>query len=332
MLGGGGMAEQGQRRGRGRRDRPSTATARGSAAAGSPSRRTARSWAAAGSPGTPIGPCGGGGGIAEHEDSAWLGGGGIAEQEDSAVLGGGGMAEQEDSAVLGGGGITEPERAFPNSILLIVRLRGHVGKSSIHPGVSSAGSDASPGRAEASVRIREPATRGEDMLGWTAANVRHAAGLLWPGRNPAARVYESIGSDFFLAPAPGWLNLGLWDGPGRGSGRGGVPPAGQHAGRGPSRGGRDPGCGQRPGRPGSGDRGRRAAEPAGGREHHPVAADGGKIRAAVGRSHAVAGDAVRLPAAGASVDGIISVEAAFHFRSRQAFFPSVPGCCVPAGC
>ena len=87
----------------------------------------------------------GGGGIAEQEDSAWLGGGGIAEQEDSAVLGGGGIAEQEDSAVLGGGGITEPERAFPNSILLIVRLRGQVGKSSIRPGVSSAGSDVSPG-------------------------------------------------------------------------------------------------------------------------------------------------------------------------------------------
>ncbi len=87
----------------------------------------------------------GGGGIAEQEDSAWLGGGGMAEQEVSAVVGGGGIAEQEDSAVLGAGGITEPERAFPNSILLIVRLRGHVGKSSIHPGVSSAGSDASPG-------------------------------------------------------------------------------------------------------------------------------------------------------------------------------------------
>ena len=35
--------------------------------------------------------------------------------------------------------------------------------------------------------------------------------------NPAARVYESIGSDCFLALAPGWLNLGLWEGPGSGS-------------------------------------------------------------------------------------------------------------------
>src|SRR5262249_60560142 len=31
---------------------------------------------------------------------------------------------------------------------------------------------------------------------------------------PAARVYESIGSECFLALAPGWLNLGLWEGPG----------------------------------------------------------------------------------------------------------------------
>ena len=49
--------------------------------------------------------------------------------------------------------------------------------------------------------------------GWTAANARHVAGLLWPGQTRPPRVYESIGSDFFLAPAPGWLNLGLWDGP-----------------------------------------------------------------------------------------------------------------------
>ncbi len=31
---------------------------------------------------------------------------------------------------------------------------------------------------------------------------------------PVARVYESIGADFFLAISPGWLNLGLWQGPG----------------------------------------------------------------------------------------------------------------------
>jgi SAM-dependent methyltransferase len=34
----------------------------------------------------------------------------------------------------------------------------------------------------------------------------------------------------------------------------------------------------------------------------------------------VVGDAARLPIADGTVDGIISVEAAFHFRSRRAFF------------
>ena len=52
------------------------------------------------------------------------------------------------------------------------------------------------------------------MLGWTGEHVRHAAEMVRQGRNPAARVYESIGSEFFLAPSPGWLNLGLWDGDG----------------------------------------------------------------------------------------------------------------------
>src|SRR5580704_1099665 len=67
------------------------------------------------------------------------------------------------------------------------------------------------------VRVREPTTCGEDMLGWTGEHMRHAAEMVRQGRNPAARVYESIGSEFFLAPAPGWLNLGLWDGDGAGS-------------------------------------------------------------------------------------------------------------------
>ena len=52
------------------------------------------------------------------------------------------------------------------------------------------------------------------IAGWTAQHVRHAAGTIKQGGNPAARVYESIGPDFFLAVAPGWLNLGLWEGPG----------------------------------------------------------------------------------------------------------------------
>jgi len=34
---------------------------------------------------------------------------------------------------------------------------------------------------------------------WTRANLRHVATLVRQSRNPAARVYESIGSTFFLA-------------------------------------------------------------------------------------------------------------------------------------
>jgi len=34
--------------------------------------------------------------------------------------------------------------------------------------------------------------------------------MVIPGANPAARVYESIGSDFFLAVAPGWQVGLLW--------------------------------------------------------------------------------------------------------------------------
>ena len=50
--------------------------------------------------------------------------------------------------------------------------------------------------------------------GWTGRHLRHIAGIFRQDQNPVARVYESIGADFFLAPAPGWLNLGLWEGSG----------------------------------------------------------------------------------------------------------------------
>ena len=68
------------------------------------------------------------------------------------------------------------------------------------------------------------------IAGWTAQHVRHAAGMFKQGGNPAARVYESIGPDFFLAVAPGWLNPGLWQGPGsEREGGTGLPPARQDA-------------------------------------------------------------------------------------------------------
>jgi len=156
---------------------------------------------------------------------------------------------------------------------------------------------------------------------WTAQHVRHAVGLFRQGGNPPARVYESIGSDFFLAVAPGWLNLGLWEGPG-------------------SEGEAEQAC-------------RRlvstlaSALPAGGvivdvgnglgrqdqliaetsRPRRLVAVNITEWQLAAGRDKLrqamaapVVGDAARLPIASQSVDGIISVEAAFHFRSREAFF------------
>ena len=63
------------------------------------------------------------------------------------------------------------------------------------------------------------------IAGWTGAHVRHAGGMFRQGRNPAARVYESIGADCFLAVAPGWLNLGLSRSSSR---RRGCQPGGPH--------------------------------------------------------------------------------------------------------
>ena len=57
-------------------------------------------------------------------------------------------------------------------------------------------------------------TRPLRPAGRNRPHLRHIAGIFRQDHNPAARVYESIGSDSFLAPAPGWLNLGLWEGPG----------------------------------------------------------------------------------------------------------------------
>jgi hypothetical protein len=52
------------------------------------------------------------------------------------------------------------------------------------------------------------------MLGWIGEHGRHVGEIVRQGRDPAGRVYESIGPDFFLALSPGWLNLGPWDGTG----------------------------------------------------------------------------------------------------------------------
>jgi SAM-dependent methyltransferase len=158
--------------------------------------------------------------------------------------------------------------------------------------------------------------------GWTRENLRHAIAMLRYGANPAATVYDSIGPDFFLALAPGWLNLGLWEGDGGDPGEAVVAvrrlvevlaadlPAG-------------------------GDvldvaNGLAAQDPVIAEVAHPrsltavnitwsqLEAGRGRLRDAGAR--AVCADACRLPFADNSFDGVISVEAAFHFSSRERFF------------
>ena len=157
--------------------------------------------------------------------------------------------------------------------------------------------------------------------GWTSRHLRHIAGIVRQDQNPAARVYESIGSDSFLAPAPGWLNLGLWEGPGSEDEAdaacrrlvqavaAALPQAGVILDVGNGLGTQDPVIAE---------------------ILHPrrlVAMNITEWQLSAGRDRlheaaalGVAGDATRLPIADRSIDGVISVEAAFHFRSRRAFF------------
>jgi erythromycin 3''-O-methyltransferase len=158
-------------------------------------------------------------------------------------------------------------------------------------------------------------------MSWTKENRRHAARMLWRGRNPAATVYDSLGPDFFLALAPGWLNLGLWDGAGD------VIEA--------------PAAVQRlvetlaAELPRDGvildvGNGLGKQEPviaACVRPRRLVALNVTESQLRAGRSDVrraqalpVVGDATRLPIASGTCDGIISVEAAFHFSSRARFF------------
>ncbi len=158
--------------------------------------------------------------------------------------------------------------------------------------------------------------------GWTRENLRHAIAMLRFGANPAATVYDSIGPDFFLALAPGWLNLGLWDGDGSDPEEAPVAVrrlveriAGDL--------------------PAGGDaldvaNGLAAQDPVIAEVAHPrsltavnitwsqLEAGRGRLRDAGAR--AVCADACLLPFAEGSFDGVISVEAAFHFSSRERFF------------
>jgi SAM-dependent methyltransferase len=168
--------------------------------------------------------------------------------------------------------------------------------------------------------------------GWTKHHLRHAATFVRQNRNPAARVYESLGSDFFLAPAPGWLNLGLWEGPGTEAEAdtacrrlittvaAALPSGGVIVDVGNGLGTQDPVIAQ-------------AVRP---RTLAAVNITEWQLRAGRERLSAagalpVVGDATRLPIAGASADGVISVEAAFHFASRSAFFRECVRVLSPGG-
>jgi len=165
------------------------------------------------------------------------------------------------------------------------------------------------------------AKRAWRATGWTGQHLRHVAGMARQGRNPAARVYESIGSECFLALAPGWLNLGLWEGPGTEAEAGAacrrlvqtvasaLPAGGVIVDIGNGLGTQDP----------------LIAETI--RPRRLIAVNIAEWQLAAGRDRLreasaapVAADAARLPLADGAADGLISVEAAFHFRSRRAFF------------
>jgi len=152
--------------------------------------------------------------------------------------------------------------------------------------------------------------------------MRHAAGFaLGYGRNPAARVYESIGPAFFLAPAPGWLNLGLWEGPGTEDEAptavrrlverlaANLPTGGDVIDVGNGLGAQDPVIAE-------------VARPSSLTAVNVTEAQlvAGRHRLDSAGARPVAGDAIRLPLRAACADGVITVEAAFHFSSRRVFF------------
>ena len=157
---------------------------------------------------------------------------------------------------------------------------------------------------------------------WTTQNLRHAAAMVRYGRRPAATVYDSIGEDFFLALAPGWLNLGLWDGDGSDPEEAPIavrrlvetlaaalPEGGAILDVGNGLAAQDPVIAGLL------------------RPRRLVAVNITRSQLVAGRARlveagavAINADATALPLASEAFDGVISVEAAFHFPSRARFF------------
>ena len=158
--------------------------------------------------------------------------------------------------------------------------------------------------------------------GWTRENLRHGAAMLRYGRHPAATVYDSIGDDFFLALAPGWLNLGLWEGDGRDPAE--APVAVRRlvetvAAALPKRSAvLDVGNGLAAQDPVIAHVAATRSLIALNITHSQLVA--GTERLTEAGAQAVNGDATRMPFADRSFDGVISIEAAFHFPSRARFF------------
>jgi erythromycin 3''-O-methyltransferase len=167
---------------------------------------------------------------------------------------------------------------------------------------------------------------------WTSANLRHIGGLVRQGRNPAATVYDSIGPEFLLALAPGWLNLGLWEGDGTADEApvavrrlvetlaAELPRGGTILDVGNGLGAQDPVIARVT---------RAASLIAVNITESQLRAGRDRLREA--GAGAVAADATRLPIADGRVDGLISVEAAFHFPSRSMFFAEALRVLRPGG-
>ncbi len=166
----------------------------------------------------------------------------------------------------------------------------------------------------------------------TRANARHLASLARLGRNPAATVYDSLGGDFFLSPAPGWLNLGLWEGRGDESEAADavvrlasvlaaeLPVGGDIVDVANGLGAQDLVI-------------RSVARP---RNLFAVNITESQLRSGRARleeasATPLVADATALPLADVSADGIISIEAAFHFLSRHRFFAEARRVLRPGG-
>ena len=164
------------------------------------------------------------------------------------------------------------------------------------------------------------------------ANVRHLASMVRLRSNPAATVYDSLGGDFFLSPAPGWLNLGLWEGRGDSAEAEAAVvrlaselAAELHHGSdiidvANGLGAQDLVV-------------RSVVEP---RTLVAVNITESQLRAGRARLNEASatplvGDATSLPLANNSADGIISIEAAFHFHSRPHFFAEARRVLRPGG-